>query len=509
MSRIPQPSPDSVDASKQVHNPFVPEDVRANDLISVRYKGSNDWKNADVYKISPLGVELIKDSSSESLSVGDRLDLEIRIDQQLTKHTGVVVDNSYSDHSRALIGIRLVSELNKMANGEERRKGQRFYTAPAFLPTASAVNPLKFNDILLFRVQELSSEGMFLTTSLRNKLLFKDIEMDLLLNFPVFGTISVSVKIMNTRIVRDGDKDCLGLGIRLVGRTEEYKRMAGSYLLQFSNIDSLAELKEAGLGLAGIGSSVEFRYAKTEEDYRKVLELRKLTYAAEGKADPDAPIESMATALDSKARLVMGYFHGKLVASAAVIFHEINSSTEHEDYIQWTGELPPKGNLVEINRVCTHPDFRRADLFLKLYKFMLVLVVQSKKQNVVICASEELVPLYQKLGFDLTSLKYAHAKLNNKTHWILQCDVYKKVSGYGVDPITWNYVLDGILPFLVKHAKDKGIPLDYTRLYVYRLFKPLMKLLIRAKPRVASRSLNFPKGHKALRENPKAPKLSA
>lgn len=508
MSRVPTPSADSVNASKQIHSPFIPEDVRVNDLISVRFKGGEEWSSAEVYKISPLGVEIVKNPISGSLKVGDRLDLEIRIDQQLTKHAGIVVDNNYSDHSRHLIGIRLVSEFGKANPGEERRRGQRFFTAPAFLPTASAVNPLKFNDILLFRVQELSSEGMFLTTSLRNKLLFKDIEMDLLLNFPVFGTISVSVKIMNSRIVRDGDKDCLGLGIKLIGRTEEYKRIAGSYLLQFSNIDSLSELKDAGLGLSGVGSSVEFRYAKTEEDYKEVLELRKMTYAAEGKADPDAPIESMATALDSKARLVMGYFHGKLVASAAVIFHEINSSTEHEDYVEWTSELPPKGSLVEINRVCTHPDFRRADLFLKLYKFMLVLVVQSKKQNVVICASEELVPLYQKLGFDLTSLKYSHSKLNNKIHWILQCDVYKKVSGYGVDPITWNYVLDGVLPFLIRHAKDKGIPLDYTRLYVYRLFKPLMRILVRSKPRFRARKGPLKKASDKI-DISNGPKLSA
>lgn len=114
---------------------------------------------------------------------------------------------------------------------------------------------------------------------------------------------------------------------------------------------------------------------------------------------------------------------------------------------------------------------------------MLILVVQSKRRNVVICATEELVPLYQKLGFDLTSHKYAHSKLNNKTHWVLHCDVFKKVSGHGVDPITWNYVLDGILPILLRHARDKGISLDLPRIHVYRLFKPVMKLLIRSKPK--------------------------
>lgn len=483
MTRLnPNANPTSK-ASTELHSPFIPEDVRSSDLITARIKTDGEWQNTEVFRISPIGLEVIKAGVITEFNVGDKVEIEIRVDHQTTSHHGVLVDNTYQDHGRNLVGIRLVSEKQDKAQSIERRGSQRFFTAPSFLPTASSINPLKFNDILLFKVVEVSADGLFMTTSLRNKLLFKDIELDLLINFPIFGSATVPVKIVNTRIVRDGDKDCLGLGVKIVGRADDYKKLAGSYLLQFSNIDSLQELRDAGLSFSTIGGAVDFKYAKTEEDYRQVLELRRLAYINEGKAEPDATLESMATSLDSKARIVMGFFKGKLVASAAVIYHEINSRTEQEDFIEWNSELPPKGSLVEINRVCTHPSFRKADLFLKLYKFMLILVVQSKRRNVVICATEELVPLYQKLGFDLTSHKYAHSKLNNKTHWVLHCDVFKKVSGHGVDPITWNYVLDGILPILLRHARDKGISLDLPRIHVYRLFKPVMKLLIRSKPK--------------------------
>lgn len=482
MSRIVHSNPTTATVLA-LHSPFTPDDVRANDLITCKIQIDQKWVMADMFRISPMGLEIVKHPEIENLRPGDKIALELRIDLQTTAHTGIVVDCNYTDTGRPLIGVRLVSDFTASYQGEDRRSNQRFYTAPAFLPTGSAVNPMKFNDILLFRVQQLSSEGLLLLTSLRNKYLFKDIEIDLLLNFPVFGTVNVSAVIRNTRIVREGDKEYLGLGVELVGRLDEYRKMAGAYLLQFSNMDSLKDLKAAGLNVDGMGYAIDFKYAKTEEDYFEVLKLRKITYAAEGKADPDATIESMANALDSKARIVMGFYKGKLIASAAVIFHEANSKTEHEDYCEWPASLPQKGSLVEINRLCTHPDFRRADLFLKIYKFMLILVAQSKRRHVVICATEELVPLYRRLGFDLTELKYVHTKLGNKVHWILHSDIYKKLSGYGVGPITWNFVLDEILPVLIRHAKDKGITLDYTRIYVYRLFRPLMKLMTRKKPR--------------------------
>jgi predicted GNAT family N-acyltransferase len=465
--------------SLKLHSPFYPEDIRESDLISCRVKIADTWVSAKVFRISPLGVELVKTSEVKFLSVGQLVDLEIKLDMQKSSHTGVVVDVEYTEGTRNLVGIRLVSVSKNEPFSAERRKEQRFFSAPSFLPTASAPNPLRYNDILIFRAKELSASGLFLVTSLRNKFLMKDIELDLLLCLPVFGNVTVPVKIENIRIIREEGKEFLGVGVSIIGSSLAYKKIAGSYIMQFSEVNSSSELKNAGFPVEEFGKTIDFRYVKTESDYREVLSLRKLAYTAEGKANIEDPDESLATALDSKARIIMAYFKGKLVASAAVIFHDESSLTEHEEFSDCTKEMPTKDQMVEINRVCTHPDFRRSDLFLQLYRFLLILIVQSKRRYVTICATKDLAKLYQKLGFDLTEIQYVHPKLNNIPHYLLKCDVYKKVSGHGVGPLTWNFVLDSILPTLIRHAKDKGIQLDMTRIKIYLCFRPFMQLMQR------------------------------
>ncbi len=468
-------------ASLHVHSPFFPEDLRESDLTKCKIKVQNSEYETSVFRLSPLGVEIIKSKSLGALKVGESVDLELQIDKQKSQHKGVVVAYEYERNGRNLVGIRLVCNEITEVVGTDRRKEERFFTAPGFQPTASAANPLKYNDILLFRVKEISSTGLFLVTSLRNKSLLKDLELELLLCLPVFGNITVQAKIENLRIIREEGKEYLGIGLSLLGPSEEFKRIAGSYLLQFSDTATPMSLKTSGFPVKDFGKTIDFRYVKTEEDYHQVLALRKLAYAAEGKVDADAPVESLATPQDAKARIIMGYFKGQLVSSAAVIFHDDSSMTEHEEFADCGSLMPQKNQMVEINRVCTHPHFRRSDLFLQMYRFLLVLIVQSRRRYVLICATKELSLVYQKLGFDLTGIRYSHAKLNHQEHAVLKCDIYKKVSGHGVDPITWNFVLDSILPTILKHATDKGIPLDMSRITLYSLFKPLVPLFVRVR----------------------------
>lgn len=461
-----------------IHGGIIPADIREGDQVFARLICQTAQgpfsKEFRVWRMSPLGVELVLDGETH-LPKGTTVDLELKVGPQKSLLCGLVVDDVQAENNRSLLHIRLVSKGPTRTDNIERRTSNRWMCSDQFYPTAVASNPAKFNDFIYFKVRDLSSSGMKLHTSLRNKFIMPGMTFDCIFNFPMITQVKMKITVMNLRIEMDGTKEVLALGVSFNKEDADLKNAVGQYLMQFGNVNSLDELLDSGVYVSNVSEAVHFTYVRTKEDYDKVLALRFMAYKEAGKVKPEATVQDMADEYDSRSRIVMGVYKGEVVCSARLIFNQFDDQMEQERFVKWPGNLPRRDEMVEIMRACTRPDFRGSDLLISMFKFIAIAVAQSKRKWIVICATQNMAPLYQRIGFSDVGLTYEHKGLNNLRHDILLANVPDAMMGKTVGPIEWNIIWSGVSSYLQQYDLLELDPATNLRLGVYRLLAPLAR----------------------------------
>ncbi|MFS4457840.1 N-acyl amino acid synthase FeeM domain-containing protein [Bdellovibrio sp. HCB2-146] len=459
-----------------IHGGIVPADVRDGDQIYARLVCQNGPapfnKEFRVWRMSPLGIELLVQDRTE-LPKGTPVDLELKIGMQKSTLNGLVVDDVVTENNLHLLHIRLISKIAERVDGIERRESNRWICSEQFFPTAVASNPAKFNDFVYFKVRDLSNGGMKLHTSLRNKFIMPGMSFDCIVNFPMVTQIKMKITVKNLRIEMDGTKEVLALGVTFNKEEKGVSDAVAQYLMQFGSASSLDELLDSGVYVSKVSEAVQFSYVRTKEQYDKVLELRYLAYKDAGKIKEGMTPQDMADEFDSRARIVMGVFKGEVVCSARLIFSQFDDKMEQEKFVKWPAHLPRRDEVVEIMRACTRPDFRGSDLLVSMFKFMAIAVAQSKRKWVVICATDHMAPLYERIGFKQVGLSYEHTGLNNLKHNILVGNVPDAMMGKTVNPIEWNIVWSGVVTYLQQYDMVELEPATNLRLGIYRLLGPV------------------------------------
>jgi predicted GNAT family N-acyltransferase len=462
-----------------VHGPFTPHDVRPNETISalVTHPTTGEEIEVQVWRLSPIGLELVDPSGRLAKSKNASIDLKLQMGQQISRLEGLIVDEQSPQGQKTFVCVRLTAPTATRADGTERRKSNRWLCSDQFYPTAVASNPAKYNDFIYFKIKDLSRTGMRLTTSLRNKFIIKGLTFDCLINFPMVTQTSLKIRIENVSVTMEDGKEVLSVGASFDASDKKIFEAISQYVFQFGNLNSIEELRNEGMNVGKVTTAVEFGFARTKEEYDQVLELRRLAYAKAGKVSETTKAEDMADLYDARARIVIGKYKGEVVACARLTFSEFEDRMEQENYVDWPDHLPRRDEMVEVMRACTRPDFKGTDLLLALFRFMALSVVQSKRQWIVICATDELTPLYLKIGFQPTGLSYNHPKLNQIKHSVFIANVPAAMTGKGVSPLYWNVVWGDLAQYLEDYDLIDIDPAMNVRLSLYRLFKPFAMLV--------------------------------
>lgn len=477
-----------------IHGAAVPADVRDGEMISAKLTSNGGsvsiQKSLKVWKMSPLGVELI-DSGPDAIPKGMSVDLELQVGSHRSILNGLVVDDVVETPNKRFIHIRLVPRTRERVESIERRSSSRWICSDEFFPTAVASNPARFNDFVYFKIRDISVGGLKLHTSLRNKFVVPGMIFDCIVNFPMISQVKMRLEIKSARIETISGKEILALGATYDHSNKEISEAVGQYLIQFGSVNSLLDLRAQGLQIESVAKAVQYSYVRTKQEYDEVLKLRFETYRDAGKLKPGATVIDMADAFDSRARIVIGKFKGKVVASARLIFNQFEDSMEQERFVVWPKELPRRDEMVEIMRACTDTEFRRSDLLISMFRFIAVTVAQSKRKWIVICATDEMMSLYEKIGFHQVNLSYNHSGLNGLRHNILLANVPDAMEGKTVGPITWNIVWSDVSRYLEQYGLIEPDPLTNIRLAMYRFIGPICKLAYRLQR--LSKSNNRPK----------------
>lgn len=468
--------------NKSIHGAIVPAEVRDGDQIFARVITTGGGLNIDqpmrVWRMSPLGVELINESATE-IPKGHPLDVEIKVGNQKSNLSGLVVDDLVSEENKRLLHIRLTPRMRERIESVDRRGSTRWICSDDFFPTGVASNPAKFNDFLYFKVRDISIGGLKLHTSLRNKFIIPGMVFDAIVNFPMISQIKVKLEVKSVRVELVNGKDILALGVVFPLQDKTVSSTVAQYLTQFGTVNNPDELRNQGFVVPSIANAVSFSYVRTKEDYDQVLELRLRAYRGAGKVSPDTKAEDMADAYDARSRIVIGKFKGKIVCSARLIFNQFEDKMEQEAFVKWPDNLPRRDEMVEVTRACTMPEFRRSDLLLSMFRFMVLTVAQSKRKWIVICATDQISSFYEKIGFADVGISYNHTKLNGLKHNIMVANVPDAMAGKTVDLVTWNVVWSDVSGYMENYGILEMDPMTNIRLMIYRIMAPVANLAYR------------------------------
>jgi len=426
-----------------------------------------------IWRISPLGLELLVDPKECRLAVGQLVDIDLRLGSSVTSLSGLAIVKTTNELGNKIIGVRLVARAPQPFDGTDRRGNPRWICSEQFLPSCVATNPARFGDFVYLRVKEISANGMRLVTSLRNKFLVKGMKLDCVASFPFISQIPIRTTIENVRLTTENGKDYLSVGVSLETLGRQERQIIAQYLIQFGEGASAAELRANGLAPRSIANSMEFSFVRTLEEYQQVLELRLLAYRTAEKIPTTFEATDMADIYDTRSRIVIGKLKGKVVATAALVFHEYHDRLEVEENEPWPKELPRREDMVEIIRLCTHPSYRGQDLLVSIFQFMAVTVTQARRHFVVMSCTKELVPLYKKIGMEAQNIEYRHGKFGDAAHTVLLGNVRKAMSGSVVNPLVWNAVWAPATKYMIEKEILELTPADRWRMTFYRLLGPV------------------------------------
>ena len=212
-----------------------------------------------------------------------------------------------------------------------------------------------------------------------------------------------------------------------------------------------SQMRKAGFKVSTISNNFKFRYIKTEEEYNKVLELRRKAYTSIGKIPENTESKELAAPLDKISRIIAAYHGSKIIATAALSF-------PHSEYIQldtertlpggYPRDLPPKKSIIEISRLCIDEEYRRSDLLIRMIEHIYKVLLASDRKYFLTSSDKSLWPLYKSLGFKKTLYSYDHPTFKGIIHDIIILDKQVGISSKKLNPIKWSFYYRDITHFM-------------------------------------------------------------
>src|SRR5512142_174766 len=425
---------------ERIHGSVHPADVRPGDPVSAQLRAPGRPEGmlpSRVWRISPVGVELVRPRGFPGLPVGTPLDLTLRIGPSVAEFRGLPLLATSSERGQELLGLSWGQRSRREARTRTRGPA-RWVCAPEYAPTGVAPGAARFDDLVYFRVVDVSRRGLQLETSLRNKFLVPGVELKSTCTFPTQGEVPLDLRVVHARVVERGDRKVLAVGVTYSARTKASLQAIGQYLLQFGRGTTVQELCAEGFRIRSSSRALDFGSLRTDDEYQEVLRLRRLAYMHAKKISADTKDVDMADGYDARSRILVAKHRGRVVGTARLMFPESSADhLNHEDFLELPADLPPRELMVEVFKTCTHPGYRGSDLFHTLLQHVAMVILQSGRRYALMSATDSLAPVYRRFGFRSAGVSYQHPTMRMRHHLML-LDVARVVEGTGISPLYWN-----------------------------------------------------------------------
>ena len=412
--------------------------IRSEDAVKLKIYLSGLTFNVRLLDLSSFGFSFVSDSKfSVGVSVGFELIL------RGGKYSGKAEITWIQQHNGQ---FKTGVEYSSFENTEPLNHGSQIVIKDGYFIHGIYSKINYYFERSEFKVLSLSKTSFVLQVEKTSQYLLPGMKLDLKFFLSNTNFESTSFTTSTICFVKSGPKGSLIVGCNIDCISESLSLNLSNYLLQFLDV-SPDEVRNAGFNVSKIADVFTFRYVETHSDYIEVLKLRYEAYLSAGKVDKSKRPDDMVASLDSKSRILMVKHQGLLIASVAISFPDSNDiilDTEKALPNGYTKNIPPKTLMIEISRLCTHPEYRKGDLLHRVFEHIYKIFITSDRRFIITSCDDKLWPLYAKLGFKKTGLQYNHLALSGLLHHIIigSIDVCLKVNK--ISWITWSYLYGGM-----------------------------------------------------------------
>ncbi|MFW7378738.1 MAG: GNAT family N-acyltransferase [Oligoflexus sp.] len=267
-------------------------------------------------------------------------------------------------------------------------------------------------------------------------------------------------------------------GILLRRPSTRFRNSMGQILFQSSSEHTPKKIRESGLLAGSLRHLVHYHIIETQEEYQELLALRFQAYQKAGKISAKGKIEDMGDRFDQRSKILVAKHLGKIVASMRLILNGEQEPGEHEQFVHFPHYFPSRSEIIEITRVCTDPNYRGSDLLQGLFQFASKVTISLDRPWILGSSTPALLPLYRKIGFLPSELKYIHQDLNHEAHVIFMAHKDDILFGRNVGAIHWNVMYREVYEYAT--AQEYGGEKQYAdsmRIFFYMHLGTMMKIL--------------------------------
>ncbi|MEO6095512.1 MAG: hypothetical protein ABIW76_07500 [Fibrobacteria bacterium] len=241
-------------------------------------------------------------------------------------------------------------------------------------------------------------------------------------------------------------------------------------------------LKRFGFPTRFLKKRVSFRFLETMEEYAQVLALRRSAYVEAGKKGGKTQPEEMSISKDKNSRILCAYHDETLVASAAITFatgqDEVLRSEAAFPEGKYPIQHPPKAELLEVNSLCTHREYRRGDLLQAMFEQIARIFVLSGRTWIINLVESSLLPVYLSLGFRDTGKS---CEFLGRTHHLIRVDRRVPAFGRGIGLLRWNVLFGDLMEDILERGMLPLGRVERMRLKLMLAFKPFAKRWVGSK----------------------------
>lgn len=429
--------------------------VRPEDRLSVRIRGADQF--GSIKDINSTGALVEFPSTVTGLHSGQLLkDVEIVSNESIVIGSypiAMICHVQRADDGATRTGL-FFCELESDSKTTTARQ-ERLSSQANFMPIGHFESPLVYNDIVHFKLNDISRSGARLSTSARNHKILKGQSIrDVSIFFPTLGSAAVDLQV--AWIKKNSSNDTLELGVRFEKVPPNFSSLVAQYLLSFGveqSSDLRKKLASGGFKTKASKRRVTYGIVSSAQEYNQVLELRRAAYLRAGKISPDTTAQRFADEFDQHSYILFAKHGDEIVGSMRLTFC---SNDAHRFELDSSIQVPnkfPRLKTFEASRACVHQDFENSDLIHGLFEAGIELAVKTSCEWVITSCERKLLGLYQKLGFKEQGIQFELATLNKIPHLLIAAPTRIVYTSEGLSPIVWYFSHRKI----AKHLENLGL----------------------------------------------------
>jgi len=427
------------------------------------------------YSLFGFGLLLDAVHIEAALKIGERIDLKIipSIGKELT--TTCKVENLTPESKGLRVGLRRF---------DHTPEGSIFADPPHLVPSdkdpirATLEIPLLFRENCQVTLTGLSPKRALLFRSADSSLLILP-GMEVVVEFGLPSSARNHFKGEVVWIKKMGREILFGLKALQINRV--LSEALGEHFLTHE-LGTPAQIHALGFFFKVLQPNLRFAYIENDEEYGKVLELRRKAYIEAGKKSKDTRPKDMASEWDRESRILCAFSGQNVVACVALTF-PTSDKTPLRSEIGFPDKKYPiriadKENMIEAINLCTDSAYRNGDLLQGMFTHIARTFLLSDREYLVTVCTAQLFPLYKKIGFKDTGHT---CDFLNIPHHLIYGHKSGALYSKGMSTLVWNHVYGDLVQDLVAKSMLNLERQELNRIRITRLWSPLAKIWVRKK----------------------------